>query len=281
MELQVKIDETEKLTFVQKKEKYGEICCGRILEDYRCFNSHEDATRLGQMDYEEWGNKCYEFLKKVENKTWEHERPSICAIQRYCGNEFQYINRYLREGKKKELRNGVLKTTDEYHRKLDKLIQQMKFLLRYAPSLSENIVVYKKVSEAHINALIEKNKLNEPLKDKAFMSTSLYLVKDKRCSISLHYKGDNVLKIYVSKGTNGVYPYALNKNWGFGCNSESESEYLISPETEIIMIKYPYWDNKLERRIFECKLVQHSKQCNELELDLESEELIQEYNDIE
>ncbi len=77
------------------------------------------------------------------------------------------------------------------------------------------------------------------------MSTSL--IKDIVDQEESYAAENNLLKIYVEKGTIGVYVNAVTKR--------SEEEMLLFPNMYLGLIGYPYNDKESGKIIYECKLI--------------------------
>lgn len=123
------------------------------------------------------------------------------------------------------------------------------FTVASAPPIPENIVVYRMVCDEFIQKLIEQNKEGLPTAEEGFLSSSL--IADISQQEEWYAQNDNMLKIFVPKGTLGIYVNTVA--------SRSECELLIAPNHYLQLIAYPYVDDITKKTVFECELF--SFQC--------------------
>lgn len=201
-------------------------------ETYRVFVSGQAADRWGEKIYGEWA-KSYkrraEEMKMIfvsdSSKIWSDP---ICE---YCGGAYRHINGALR---------AEMGSEDPlYHLGRASLLA---FNLLYAPRVPENVIAYRQVCDAFVEEMKRANKAGSCVCEKGFLSTSLLPDTGYR-------EGSNLLKIFVPKGTAGVYVNAVP-----GARRE-ENELLIVPNRFLALTAYPYLDKGLGQRIFECQLL--------------------------
>lgn len=225
------------------KIRYGEILYSIENPDsFKQFESEEAAEEWGREKYGDWAKDYDRRMNEFEeifclvNSYISHN-----PIQEYCGYSYEEVNLILRKTfgydslPESKIRNGL------------QLIGLLVLELLRAPRVPENIIVYRRVCKEFIQEMIQINKEGQGVqtREKGFLSTSLLqdgIAKDKRFS-------DNyMLKIFVPKGTPGVYVNVVN-----GAHRD-ETELLIAPNRTLAITAYPYFDKKLNMEIFECKL---------------------------
>ncbi|MCP8365780.1 ADP-ribosyltransferase [Clostridioides difficile] len=120
-------------------------------------------------------------------------------------------------------------------------------VLSSAPKIPDNIITYRLVDDNFIRKLIINNKKNPYLaiQEKGFLSTSLSTNIVKSSQPYADY--ENLLKIYVRKNSIGVYVNAIT--------SRKEQELLLYPGGHLALIRYPYINIILNKRIYECDLI--------------------------
>lgn len=217
--------------FKKKEKKYGKL--RRIIndkEEYLEINSQDEASEWGTALYSEWSNKYKEVMKIARGGL--HGSHIKSPLQCYCGWSYRNINEYLREGRDDSLGRN---------RELSNLLM---VLLCSAPRIPEDLILYRIVDDRFINKLIQKNKVGSAIQERGFMSTSL--LKDIARQEEPYNRGNNMLKIYVPKGTIGVYVNVVDKR--------NEEEILLFPNYFLGLIDYPYTDEDTEKVIYECKL---------------------------
>ncbi|MBQ9990562.1 MAG: hypothetical protein IJP31_06430 [Lachnospiraceae bacterium] len=164
-------------------------------------------------------------------------KTSLCTapIECYCGHSYRQINNFLRNG---------LDSEGNLYREVADILS---IVLCHAPRIPCDIVVYRFVNSEFISELIKDNKedMPFPIQEKGFMSTSL--IKDIVNQEEPYATSNNLLKIYVEKGTIGVYVNAVTKR--------SEEEMLLFPNMYLGLIDYPYHDKDSGKTIYECKLI--------------------------
>lgn len=224
------------------KFKYGEIW-HQIdnIGSYKSFENFQEADCWGQKIYADWGKKYKDVSQELDrifrSKTVWHD-PLCC----YCGYTYQQINPVLRTGKDIIPCSAQGGSINSYG-----LACLLAFNLLYAPKVPDDIIVYRVVCDAFIDELICENKTGAAVLERGFMSTSL--LPDIAYNNELHHK--NLLKIYVPKGTAGVYINAVTDA------RKAECELLIMPNRFLALTAYPYADEGLKKKVFECQLINH------------------------
>ncbi len=177
---------------MKNKYIYGDLYS--TIDDksrYKEFLTVEECREWGDY-YSNWAQKYKEVMslaKKINN----NHSIETSTIECYCGNTYREINEFLR-----------LQYHSDKHL-YDKMVDILIMTLCSAPKIKDDIVVYRLVNDVFIKELIRNNKLPDsiPTQEKGFMSTSL--LKD---IVNVYSDGDSglyLLKIYVPKGTVGVY----------------------------------------------------------------------------
>ena len=213
--------------------RFGTIDLLENKDEYFDFKDKEEADRWGMSGYKEWGNKLKqkEIIKR-ESGMFKDSSWAYCPLELYLGWRYQEINRYLRYGDTENIFES-----DKYCavRIAEELLD--------APRINKNIVVYRYVNEEFINELIKTNKKtsHKYYLEKGYLSTSLLkdIMKDAP-------DGSFLLKIYVDKGTVGIYANAVAPR--------DEYEILIRNNSFIRMCNKPYMDPDYNIPLYECKL---------------------------
>lgn len=205
---------------------------------YYEFKNKEMASKWGKEHYGHWTevyNKNTYYLKKLIPE-WEFE-----AIQYYCGGDYRFINGLLRN-----IDLGI-KDVNTYKLLTVTLIN----LITFAPKIPQDIVLFRIPSDRFIRQLNLDIEEKGYTIEKGFLSTSLI---ESITSSTQYYGNKNyLLKIYVKKGTPGIYT-SLVKNADF---REEEQEMLLLPNSCLKLVKEPY-KNK-GRTIYECELKDYAK----------------------
>ncbi|AFS79197.1 hypothetical protein Curi_c21940 [Gottschalkia acidurici 9a] len=216
------------------ENKYGKLN-GEIYDKqkYREFKDISSAKTWGQEYYTDWSEK-YKKTMRTSNSILNMGL-SGNPIECYCGNTYREINPYLRFGKDDKF---------SHYRELSHILT---LVLGSAPRIPENIVVYRLVGDTFIKKLIENNNKNSCIatQEKAFLSTSL--LSDIVNSGEAYTNHKNMLKIYVEKGSVGIYVNTVT--------FRNEQEILLYPNGYLSMIEYPYFDKRLNKMIYECQLI--------------------------
>lgn len=199
--------------------------------EYRNFYNSEDAEKWGYAVYSDWATKYKQTIKLAKKFSSKIANPVLNAIEFYCGYSYQHINPYMR---------GDNSIDEVYKEAADILV----FTIASAPPVPEDIVVYRVVCDEFIHELIEKSTNNSAAIETGFLSTSLLKGISKEPE---HYADKpNLLKIYVPKGTPGVYVNTV-------C-SRNEYEMLFAPNCFLRLVECPYNDPILQKTVYECEL---------------------------
>lgn len=92
--------------------------------------------------------------------------------------------------------------------------------------------------------MIDHNKRGSVVQEKGFMSTSLL---SSIVNVNEIYTNEvNILKLYVNKGSIGIYVNSITKR--------SEQELLLYPNSFLKLLKYPYYDERLNKIVWECEV---------------------------
>lgn len=216
------------------KHTYGDLCSA--IDDkskYKEFSTVDECKKWGNY-YSCWANRYKDVMLLVE-KIKNNHSIETSTIECYCGYSFREVNEFLRFG---------------YHSNkqlYDKMVDILIMLLCSAPKIKDDIVVYRVVDDVFIKELIGKNKLKDSIgtREKGFMSTSLL-----KNIVNIYSNGGSglyLLKIYVPKGTVGIYVNTVTRR--------NEEEILLAPNNYLRLIEYPYYDKKFSVKIFECQLI--------------------------
>lgn len=214
--------------------RYGKLFSS--LEDVSCyleFASESDAEQWGDRNYADWGTKYKRTMRIAKEIGRYTVTYPFATIEQYCGYDFRQINGYLR--------GYCDDTLSDVYREMSHILT---ILISDAPPIPNDIVVYRLVCDAFADYLYKQNKSGMAAIEAGFMSTSLLNRITEQDEPYAQHK--NLLKIYVPKGTPGVYVNTVAKR--------SEQEILIAPNRFLTMVKYPYKGND-DKTIIECRLL--------------------------
>lgn len=196
------------------------------------------AEEWGKKHYANWTNEYNQNSYFLKNMIPEWE---FSVIEYYCGGDFRFINNMLR---------GIdlgIGDTNMYRLLTVTLIN----LITYAPKIPQDIVLFRIPSKKFISQFNLDISENSYTIEKGFLSTSL--VESITSSTQYFGNKDYLLKIYVKKGTPGIYT-ALVKGADF---RDEEQEMLLLPNSCLRLVTEPYKKNG--RIIYECELIDHAK----------------------
>ncbi|MEE1076941.1 MAG: ADP-ribosyltransferase [Acutalibacteraceae bacterium] len=220
-----------------QKCKYGKLLESNIDKSlYREFKDKNETREWGKNIYSSWSNEYKRVMGIVGHYKGDTSNSLFNSpIEFYCGHSHLHINNYMR---------GIGPDHNGIYRELSDII---KILLISAPRIPENIVLYRVVCDDFINEMIKLNKEtnNTPVCEKGFISTSL--LTDIVDLDEAYNNYDNLLKIYVDKGTVGLYVNCIT--------NRAEEEILLMSNGYFRMIEYPYRDEETNKMIYECKLL--------------------------
>ena len=221
---------------VKNRIKYGEIRQMENADDYRRFETEKEAYEWGEKNYKKWAD----WYNKIMSQGEEYYviEPNFVnsvynAVPYYCGYGYKDVNEFLRY---KEPKYNI-----------PSIVNWIGYSIVTAPRIPENIVVYRQISDDALDDLFKQYNDSGFFLEKGFMSTSLLLNSNTSFE---KYCSNNVLKIYVPKGMKGMYVCDI-KN----CHRLEETEVLFMHGLHLQIVGYPYFDNKLKKRIVECKMI--------------------------
>ncbi|MBP3805916.1 MAG: hypothetical protein J6I76_18865 [Oribacterium sp.] len=159
------------------------------LKKYREIRTKEEARDFQKRYY---GDYCSEYnINRKKMKSCSYEYRMIYAgkpIEVYLGEVYSQVNAYMR---------GIEQPQDDYRRyDLDMLIDRINEIIYCAPTLPEDIVVYRAIDEKTLNIIMQSVKEYNAYIEKGFMSTSL--LKESLLEDNSSYT--DLLKIYVPQG---------------------------------------------------------------------------------
>nr|WP_228850287.1 ADP-ribosyltransferase [Clostridioides sp. ES-S-0107-01]UDN53089.1 hypothetical protein JJC16_19160 [Clostridioides sp. ES-S-0107-01] len=221
--------------FNERVKRYGYI--NRTLSNkskYKRFRSVKEADNWGNTYYKSWAEKYLKTIKITKIARTDFLKP----IETYCGEGYREINSYLRNVKDRK------KDCDYIYHELSHILTMV---LSSAPKIPDNIITYRLVDDNFIKKLIINNKKNpySAIQEKGFLSTSLSTNIVKSSQPYADY--ENLLKIYVRKNSIGVYVNTVT--------IRKEQELLLYPGGHLALIRYPYINIILNKRIYECELI--------------------------
>lgn len=204
-------------------------------EEYIKFESKDVALEWAKRNYKKWSEE-YDFLFGETGMYDGLRKFMMCSesadpLRFYCGHVARNLNGYLR---------GTRKTQLDYSGLNDALVM----LLLNAPRISENIVIYRYVPDKVIEDILKENKNKKIYVDEGFLSCSL-LKKPDRCD---DFDYNNILEIYVDKGTVGVYTGLISNN------NKWEYEILILRKARMYLLDYPIKDRENNKKIYKVRL---------------------------
>lgn len=223
------------MTNIKNEKSYGKL--NYSVEEpqlYREFKTCEEAQAWGFSYYNEWALH----YKEVTLQSSYFLKAEFYAqpLEQYCGHLYKSINNFLRKD-----RDNTYYTNREF-------ADILSLVLCTAPRIPFDLNVYRMVSDVFIEMLVEQNKRSYAIQENGFMSTSL--LKDIVNVQEPYAKEKNLLKIYVPKGTIGVYVNSVTKR--------NEEEMLLPTKLGLGLVSYPYEDVETGKIIWECKLLDYS-----------------------
>lgn len=201
-------------------------------ESYEEFRLPDDVHRWGNTLYENWKinhMKAFQYISRSESPFVKSPEP----IQRYCGDNFNQINKLLRTGH-----------TDINIPDIPIIIHTLVYAIYTAPRLDKNLIVYRQVCEEMINDLERETKKGLPYHEKGFLSTSLLK------SSCLKECGDQpyMLKIYVPSGTPAIYVNSVT----FKCEEE-----LLFPPDQYLLARGNSYKDASNKTIYEVEMLNY------------------------
>lgn len=195
------------------------------FENYKEFLLEDEALN--------WAKENYFELFNMDEKD---ERYKVLAG--YTGTDFYGINLFLRNRKNNHENSLNLEKYQKNINIIDNILNQ-NFIL-------EDIVLYRYINKTLLKFLLKGNNLKQNImfEDKAFVSTGL--IKENLKSFSKENNCKILLKLYVPKGTNGVYVSLYKKS------ILKEYEILLHRNTKFKILKIHHFLGKL---MIECEVV--------------------------
>lgn len=205
------------------------------MEGYREFLTEDETREWGEMYYEKWANNYKKQMRLAKGYTKDDF--VLESIERYCGYGYKQINEGLRN--KFETSNIMYRT----------LANVLSMILCSAPRIPENIVLYRVVDQKAIQVILKNNELYTQSKELGFLSTSMLksIVNNDEFT-----RGEVLLKMYVKKGTVGVYVNEVTRR--------SEEEILLPPGLYLRILGTPYMDETINKMVYECEVIEY--RCN-------------------
>lgn len=233
MSRELKVYQKQAQSSLNNIDAYGDILnLSSSKDEYKHFNDRTEADKWGISIYSDWSRRYKSIVKTAKELSPKIKSIPQSALECYCGYSFREINTYMR---------GCDSVDEQYKEAADILA----FTIASAPRIPENIVVYRGVCDEFIQELIRENKRGIPVVEKGFLSTSLLNNISK--ADGQFAASQYLLKIYVPKGTFGIYVNAVTRR--------DEYEMLIAPNSYLRLVEYPYEDSNLNKWIFECSLL--------------------------
>ena len=232
----------EALKYLENKYFEKFIINNQFYGAFKEFDEEKKCKNWADNVYGKWAENItkkqgfFNIYKLFKSNEYKILNSRVTAIEAYMGDKYRDINRILREcrdviGMEKDIAL------------IDKIILDMIF----APSLPENIIVYRSVDDGTFEKIINEISDNGEFTEKGFMSTTLY--KNKVLNELEHYsKNKGLLKIYIKKGEIGVYTSLFN-------DATNENEMLFLPGGKLTIKNKPYIDEIVENKdriVLEC-----------------------------
>jgi hypothetical protein len=201
--------------------------------NYIELKTETEASNFQKKVYGEYCNQYNNEREKVKNYHYKYRHFSAgIPIEAYLGNKFESINSYMR---------GYSTPTDVQKYEFDMLIDRVNELILLAPTLPENIVVYRAVTEKAFKQIMLQAKKRYEYIEKGFLSTSLLLE-----TVLNKFSPEIIMKIYVPKEA-----HVLGVD---GIENRNENEMLF---TENQRLKFITCANNINRKIYEFELETH------------------------
>lgn len=205
------------------------------MKEYREFLTEDETREWGKLYYGEWANNYKKQMRLAKGYTKDNY--VLESIELYCGYNYKKIN----EG----LRNGFGSSHVMYRM----LANVLSMILCSAPRIPDNIVLYRVVDKEAIQLIMKNNELYTQSKEMGFLSTSMLKSIANKDEFS---RGEALLKMYVQKGTVGVYVNEVTRR--------NEEEILLPPGLYIKLMGEPYMDETINKMVYECEVIEY--RCN-------------------
>ncbi|MFL0196456.1 ADP-ribosyltransferase [Clostridium sp. WILCCON 0269] len=199
---------------------------------FRQFKNEEEVYEWITDNFEEWTR----YIEIHENRSDKSDIANL--LYYYTGNKNILYKRIL-WGCTEDFEKGEI----EKHLKEISIIT--KEICKF--ELQENIIVYRYTYKNMLKKGFESLKIEtgKSFTDKAFMSTTL--VPGSLKGFSKSRKCDCILKLYLPKGTKGVYV-------SVGKNALNEQEFLLPPNSTFKLIR-GYYSFKYHMTLYKCELL--------------------------
>lgn len=200
---------------------------------FKEFTTEEEAKRWAEENYGQW-------LKDIQITEYSYNSKNINdLLYGYTGNMYQIYNPMLRGWGKYDNKEIV-----EYSQKINIINNEISKI-----NLKENIVVWRYTHKKLFKLLFENHKIKvgQTFTDKAFMDTTL--VAELLHSFAFDHKYNCLLKLYLPKGTKGVYIDFYDKD-----SILNECEFLL-PTNATFMLKKKGFSFRYMKKVYECYLV--------------------------
>lgn len=208
---------------------------GDWMDGYREFLTEDESREWGKAHYGKWANNYRKQMRLAKGYTKDDY--VLESIERYCGYNYKKINEGLRNG---------FETSNIMYRMLANVLSM---ILCGAPRIPDNIVLYRVVGKEAIQQILKNNELYTQSKELGFLSTSMLksIVNNGEFA-----RGEALLKMYVKKGTVGVYVNEVT--------CRNEEEILLPPGLFIRILGTPYLDKIINKLVYECEVIDYG--CN-------------------
>ena len=198
-----------------KELKFQVILTESEKERYKEFVTYREANEFGYSHYQEWAEEYKENVRLT----------GVDVVSDYAGFSHTQYNDTLRKANKNDYINGRC--------------ELLKYVIASAPTLDQNIVVYRSCCDDEIIDMLAGNCDGTPVIDRGFLSTSLLFSEMREQAYT------NVLKLYVPCKTHAIYITPIA--------GRTECEMLIYPENYKLLLAAPY--NKEGFTVYECLLI--------------------------
>ncbi|MBE6087089.1 MAG: hypothetical protein E7206_03340 [Clostridium beijerinckii] len=202
---------------------------------FKEFTTEEDAKKWAKENYGQWLNDI-----QITEYTYESKNLND-LLYGYTGDMYLIYNRMLRGTEKYDSED---EETEEFNQRINIINNEIsKF------NLKENVVVWRYTYKELLKLLFEKQKIKvgHTFTDKAFIDTTL--VPDLLRAFAYTHRYNCLLKLYLPKGTKGVYVEFYHEN-----DYLNECEFLLPLNTTFVL-KRKYFSFRYMKTVYECYLV--------------------------
>lgn len=198
---------------------------------FREFCTNQEAYKWAMDNFGSW-------IKRIQfDKDNDNKNNISNLLYDYTGSMNIIYNEFLRE------HNGFDEIEIKEYSKETAIIA--KEICKY--SLQENIIVYRYTRKNLFKRMFEtsKPKIEKTFTEKGFMSTTL--IAEELKEFAKEHKYNCILKLYLPKGTKGVYITFHN-------DLLNEHEFLLPPNSTFKLVRRKF-SFKYFMWIYECELV--------------------------